>query len=175
METGYKVCDAMTKMPIAVSPDKTIQECSQLMSTHDIGSLLIKKDHVLKGIITDEDIVRKVVAKGLNLKEKVEKHMAKKLITITPDQDIFEALNIMMEEDIRQLPVVSNKKMVGLLTMKDILKLEPELFDLIVDKINIKEEEHKPLDNEGICEECGNYTSKLLARHEALICKECAK
>ena len=65
--------------------------------------------------------------------------------------------------------------MIGLLTLKDILKIEPELFDLIVDKLQIKEEEHKPLDNEGICEECGTYAPKLLARHDALICKECGK
>jgi signal-transduction protein with cAMP-binding, CBS, and nucleotidyltransferase domain len=174
MKTGYMVCDAMTKAPIVVSTGTSIQDCAVIMQKHDIGSLLIKKDHSLKGIITDEDIVRSVVAKGLDPKKIiVDDHMAKRLITIEPNEDIFAALMLMMEEDIRQLPVLDGKKMLGLLTLKDILRIEPELFDLIVDKINIKEEDQKPIDNEGICEECGAYAKKLLTRSGALICKKC--
>ena len=175
MKTGYRVCDAMTKKPVVVSPDTTIQRCAQKMTINDVGSLLVK-DTKLRGIITDEDIVRKIVSKGINPNATtVADHMATKLFTTTPEVDIFEALMLMMEEDIRQLPVMDEKNMIGLLTLKDILKLEPELFDLIVDKMNVKEEEHKPFENEGICEECGSYSRKLMVRIGALICKECIK
>ncbi len=176
MKTGYKVCDAMTRAPVAVATTATIKECAHMMREHDIGSLLIKDNLVLKGIITDEDIVRKIVSLGIDPNvTAVEKHMAKKLITISPEKDIFDALTIMMEEDIRQLPVMDNKRMIGLLTLKDILKIEPELFDLIVDKINIKESQNKLPGNDGICEECGSYAQKLTTRKGALICKLCTE
>ncbi len=176
MKTGYKVCDAMTKAPVMVSVGATIKDCAMVMNKNKVGSLLIKQDHKLKGIITDEDIVRKIIAKGIDPETtEVEEYMVKDLITISPEKDIFEALNVMMDQDIRQLPAMDGKRMVGLLTLKDILKIEPELFDLIVDKIEIKEEEHKPIGNEGICEECGNYSKKLVVRKDALLCRECGK
>jgi signal-transduction protein with cAMP-binding, CBS, and nucleotidyltransferase domain len=176
METGYMVCDAMTKMPVVVPIDATIQDCAKVMHKENVGSLLVKDKHALKGLITDEDIVHEIVAKGIDPKTtKVKEHMATSLITITPEKDIFEALTLMMTKNIKQLPVVDGEKMIGILTLKDVLKLEPELFDLIVDKIKIKEEEHKPLVNEGICQECGNYSPKLVNRNDAMICKECSR
>ena len=175
MKTGYKVCDAMTKAPITVSPSASIQLCAQIMEVNNVGSLLVKEGSSLLGIFTDEDIVRKIIAKGIDpKKESVEKHMVKKLITISPEKDIFDALMLMTDEDIRQLPVMANNKMLGLLTLKDVLKIEPELFDLIVDKIKLKEEDQKPV-NEGLCQTCGDYSPRLLSRKEALLCKECAK
>jgi signal-transduction protein with cAMP-binding, CBS, and nucleotidyltransferase domain len=175
MKTGYKVCDAMTKKPVMVPADMSIQDCAAIMQKHNIGSLLIKQGSQLKGIITDEDIVRKVVAKGIDPKKTpVAEHMVKKLITISPEKDIFDALNLMMEEEIRQLPAIDGKNMVGLLTLNDILKIEPELFDLMVDKIDVKEEEHKPILNDGICEECGKYAKKLITRKGVLLCKVCS-
>lgn len=174
MNTGFKVCDAMTKIPVTVSSDTTIQECAKLMHAEDVGSLLVK-DKTLKGIITDEDIVHEIIARGIDPKKaKIGEYMITKLITTTPEKDIFEALNLMMEKNIKQLPVMDGKKMIGLLTWKDVMKIEPELFDLIVDKIHIKEEEEKPL-SDGICQECGNYVPRLVKRNEVMICKECAK
>jgi signal-transduction protein with cAMP-binding, CBS, and nucleotidyltransferase domain len=175
MKTGYKVCDAMTKTPTVISIDATIEECAKIMNQNKVGSLLVK-NHKLMGIITDQDIVRKIIAEGINpSKALVQEHMTKKLLTITPDKDIFEAITIMSNENIKQLPVMNGDQMVGLLTQKDILRLEPELFDLLVDKLEIKEEEHKPHLNEGNCESCGQYSEKLLTRDDELLCKNCAK
>lgn len=175
MKTGYKVCDAMTVGLTAVSVDSTIEKCAKLMNDHSVGSLLVKKGEELKGIITDQDIVRKIIANGIDPKKTtVDKHMAKKLITITPERDIFEALNVMINEEVKQLPVMDGKKMIGLLTQKDVLKLEPELFDLLVDKLEVRDEEHKAYDNEGICDSCGKYSERLLKRKGTNICNKCA-
>ena len=85
----------------------------------------------------------------------------------------------MKEKNIRHLPVVSDGKMVGLLTLKDILKIEPQLFDLLVDKFEVREEERKPINNlpekEGVCQECGKYAEELLDKEGTLICPNCAE
>jgi signal-transduction protein with cAMP-binding, CBS, and nucleotidyltransferase domain len=176
MKTGFKVCDAMTRKPIVVSPNKSIEECCRAMTVENVGSLLIKDGEILTGIITDQDIVRKIIANGIDPKKaKVKEHMSVKLSTIHPDEDIFDALKLMSEANVKQLPVLDDKRMVGLLTQKDVLKIEPELFDLLVDKLQIREEENKPVGNDGVCEECGNYSQKLLARKGALVCLECGK
>jgi signal-transduction protein with cAMP-binding, CBS, and nucleotidyltransferase domain len=176
MNTGYKVCDAMTKKPVLIAPDATIEECARVMNNQRLGSLLVQKDNKLLGIITDQDIVRKIIAKGVDPKSaKVDKHMVKELLTTSPEKDIFEAITLMANKNVKQLPVMDKGQMIGILTQKDILKIEPELFDLLVDKLEIREEPHKPIMNEGDCEECGNYSNRLVNRDGALICNKCAK
>ncbi|MBS3115937.1 CBS domain-containing protein [Candidatus Woesearchaeota archaeon] len=176
MKTGYRVCDAMTKAPISISPEATIKECADIMNKERLGSLLVKKDSQLLGIITDQDIVRKIIAKGADpLTTKIENHMEKNLITISPEKDIFDAITLMANRNIKQLPVMDGDVMLGLLTQKDVLKIEPELFDLLVDKLEIREEPHKPIMNEGLCSDCGNYSDRLIKNNDSLLCNECNK
>ncbi|MFT4305240.1 MAG: CBS domain-containing protein, partial [Candidatus Woesearchaeota archaeon] len=120
------------------------------------------------------------LSKGKNTSNiKAEEIMTKEIITVDPKKDIFEALNIMKEFNIRHLPVIYEKKLVGILTMKDILKIEPQLFEILVEKISIKEESRKPINkilkNEGICELCSDYVENLELKEGSLICKDCKK
>ena len=147
MKTGYRVYDCMTTKPISVSPDKNLQECAKIMDKNHVGALVIKSENKSLGVITEQDIVRKAIARGINpLTKKVKDFMAKKLLTISPNDDIYEALIKMRDSNIRHLPVVDKGVMVGLLTLKDILKIEPSLFDLLVEKFEIREEKRKPID-----------------------------
>ena len=73
----------------------------------------------------------------------------KTLFTIEGESDIYDALVIMRDENIRHLPVVNKGEMVGLLTLKDILKIQPALFELIVEKFELREEENKPVFESG--------------------------
>ena len=180
MKTGYKVYDCMTTKPISVSSDTTLQNCAKTMSKNHVGVLVIKDNHESKGLITEQDIVRKVVSKGINpLTKKVKDFMAKRLITIKPNDDIYDALIKMRDSNIRHLPVVDNGKMVGLLTLKDVLKIEPSLFDLLVDKFELREEKRKPVDRviqtEAICQGCGAYSEDITKVKGSLLCERCAK
>lgn len=177
METGFKVCDAMTMKPITVSPDLSIQECAKIMNEYHIGAVIVHSKE-LNGIITEQDIVRKSVI--LNDKPSVRKAsdvMETVMHTIEPEKDIYDALIFMREKKIRHLPVVSCGEMVGLLTLKDILKIEPQLFDLIAEKINLREEERKPIntqpEKEGLCQECGKYFEELSEKEGVLLCARC--
>lgn len=178
MKTGYKVCDAMTKQPITISPDATLQECARIMSDKHVGTLIVKKKDELAGVITEQDIVRKSVID--NDKPSVRtagEIMESNLHTIEPHMDVYEALASMREKNIRHLPVMSNDEMVGLLTLKDVLKIQPQLFDLLVEKFELREEENKPInkpeDSGGICEICGNYSENIAEKDGVLACYDC--
>lgn len=178
MKTGIKVSDAMTEQPITISPDLTLKKSAQLMAKKHIGALIIKKNHKVLGIITEKDMVRKGIAKGKDsVKTKVKEIMNTKVNTIEPDKDIFDALKVMNDLNIRHLPVVQGKDMVGLLTLKDILKIQPDLFDLLVERFELREEERKPIYNvrekEGICQTCGEYAEKLYPKEGVMVCKSC--
>ena len=132
MQTGFKVSDAMTKKPVEVSEDITIKKCAEIMKKHDVGSVLVKKKTKLVGILTEEDLVYKVVAEAKDAKKiKVKDIMVTRLITIEPDNDIYNALVKMSNNNIRRLPVIKDNKLVGILTLKDILKIQPQLFEII--------------------------------------------
>jgi|TARA_Y100000310_G_scaffold216244_1_gene217264 signal-transduction protein with cAMP-binding, CBS, and nucleotidyltransferase domain len=178
MKSGYKVADAMTINPVSVNADITLLKCAKIMSEKHVGSVVVKDWNSL-GILTEQDIVRKAVAKGVDVNQKVKDFTETKLITIPPDRDIYDALIKMRDNNIRHLPVVENNEMVGLLTIKDILKIEPELFDLIVEKFELREESRKTINRiiptEGICQECGEYSEKVKERDGAILCENCSK
>ena len=71
---------------------------------------------------------------------------------------------------------MDNDKFTGLITMKDILKIEPQLFELVVENIRLREESRKPVaeaSDEGICESCGNYSENLYDFEGSKVCAEC--
>ncbi len=178
MRTGFKVGDAMTFNPISVSPDTTIEECAKIMKEKKVGSVLILDGKILKGIITEYDIVKKVVADSLDAKKvKAKDVMTKKPVTITPDKDIYDAMIKLRDNNIRHLPVTVDNELKGFLTLKDILKIQPELFDIVVEAIEIREENEKPLESQnfqsGICDGCHNFSSTLLEKDGLMLCRAC--
>ena len=180
MKTGYKVYDCMTTKPISVTPDTSLEQCAKVMAKNHVGALVIKDNSISTGLITEQDIVRKVIAKGMNpLTKKVGDFMEKKLKTVSPNSDIYDALIVMRDSNIRHLPVVDNGKMVGLLTLKDVLKIEPSLFDLLVEEFELREETRKPInriiEREAICQGCGAYSEDIVKVKGSLLCERCAK
>lgn len=145
MRTGYTVGDAMTHEPVIISPNKTLRDAAKLMAKEHVGALLVKEADKITGILSEQDIVRKGITKtGNPASRKIKEIMATNIVTIQPDTDIFEALRIMRDYNIRHLPVMHQQKFVGLVTMKDILKIEPDLYEILVQKIELREEERKP-------------------------------
>ena len=179
MKTGYKVYDCMTTKPISVSSDASLEQCAKVMAKNHVGALVVRDNHLSKGLITEQDIVRKILAKGINpLTKNVRDYMETKLITIGSDDDIYDALIKMRDSNIRHLPVVDKGKMVGLLTLKDVLKIEPQLFELLVEKFELREETRKPINriisNEAICQGCGAYAEDVKKIKGSLLCERCA-
>jgi len=166
MEMGVKVGDLMTRNFIHTLPEKDLKECARIMVKKRVGSLIIKEGDKLRGILTEKDILWAVVRKSQkDLKDiKAKDLMKRKIITIKPGADIADAMQRFKKKKIRRLPVVENGKLIGLLTIKDILKIDPGLFQMIAETIKIKEETEKlnrssinAPRKQGICEECGEF------------------
>lgn len=180
MKTGYRVADAMTVNPVMLSKDISLQKCAKLMEKKHVGAVLVGDKENIEGLLTEQDIVRKIIGKGINpLEKNVGDFMERKLLRIKPEEDIFDALIIMRNKNIRHLPVFEGKKFKGLLTIKDILKIQPNLFNFMVEKFELKEEKRKPTfesrEKEGICNICGNYSEEVFNVDETLMCKKCKK
>jgi len=177
MKTGIKVIEAMTHNPITIEPNAALKRAANMMAEMHVGSLLVKEKDKIIGVMSEQDIVRKAVAKGNISRYKVKHIMEEHLISIEPDKDIFEAILMMRDYNIRHLPVMSKGKFHGLVTAKDILKIEPDLFEIMVEKIELKEEKKKPIYNiqerEGICELCGEYSEELIPVDGSLMCSKC--
>ncbi|MFH1398523.1 MAG: CBS domain-containing protein [Candidatus Woesearchaeota archaeon] len=176
IKTGYKVSDAMTEKPITVAPITTVKECSKIMSSKHVGSMLVIDRSALVGILTEQDIVRKVVAEGKDSgKTKVKDIMNTELITIKPDADIYDALVVMRDKNIRHLPVIFKNKLVGYVTIKDILKIEPQLFEIIAEKIELQRKGIRHDSDGGICDACGKFNEELYTIEGLLYCDNCKR
>lgn len=177
MKTGFRVHDCMTTKPVVVKPSTTIQEIAAVMDKNHVGSILVEENGEVLGIVSEQDIVRKAVSKKMDPATKVSEIMEKKLITIDPSKDIYEAITIMRDYNIRHLPVMDNEVLTGLITSKDILKIEPQLFDVIAEKIELKEQNRKPIServaSEGICEICGKLSQNIKEHEGSKVCDKC--
>ena len=171
----------MTRDFISVSPEESILDCSKIMIKKRVGSLVLQEKNILRGLITERDIIWALTKKSGKEFGKIKaKDLArKKVVTIRASADIGEALQKMRKSKYRWLPVVNRKQVVGFLTLKDILRIEPSLFEIGKDIFQIKEEDEKirrkssPVAvTEGICEECGNF-GPLYKIDGRLICESC--
>jgi CBS domain-containing protein len=178
MKTGIKVGDVMTRNFVHANPETSLIECARNMIKKRVGSLILMEKNSLKGIITERDILWALIKKSFgDLKNiKAKQISARKIITISPSEDIFEALKKMKKMKFKWLPVVSEKKVVGMLTINDILRIEPTMLESAVEMFHIREETEKlkrmGSGRDGMCEECGNFDS-LEKVDGRLICESC--
>ena len=160
MKTGIKIADAMTLNPISVNADENILNCVKKMINAQIGSILVVDDTKLLGIVTERDLLNKVLAKSMDLKKTlIGEIMSKKPIYAEPELDIYDAMVLMRIEEIRRLPVVDKGVVVGLLTQKDVLSIQPELYDIVIESFKIREGDRKSSLNgvmEGNCYACNS-------------------
>ncbi|MEP6895705.1 MAG: CBS domain-containing protein [Chloroflexota bacterium] len=121
-----KKCDeVMTKDPVCLLPDDMAAKAAELMKSENVGSLPVIENNQTKkliGIVTDRDLVLKIVAEGLDAKStKVEVAMTHKVVTRLAGDDLQEALNSMAEHQLRRIPVVDkNDKVVGIISQSDV-------------------------------------------------------
>jgi signal-transduction protein with cAMP-binding, CBS, and nucleotidyltransferase domain len=176
METGILVREAMTNRPTTAGPKASIKDCAQLMKQHDVGSIVIVDKEKLLGIVTEFDMVRSVVAEGVDVLGPVTDIMVTNLFTVDSHDDIFVATDIMNKKDVRHLPVVDNGKFVGFITMKDILRIQPDMYDIFYESrvLNIIKGRMNDKDGfEGYCSSCGNYSVSLSEYGDGVLCPEC--
>ena len=105
-----KVKDYMSKGVLTIDKDKTIVEAAELMTQKGVGDILVLDGEIPRGIVTERDFVRRVVAKRKPLDAKISDIMTKPLITIGPEATLNVAARRMVNNKIRRLPVMKHHK-----------------------------------------------------------------
>ena len=117
-----KVKDIMTKDVVSIGVDKNVFDAADLMSSNQLGCLVVADDKKPVGIVTERDIVRRVVAKRLPLNTKIAEVMSESLITVDPDASLKAAARLMSNNKIRRLPVSKENKLVGIVVAADFVR-----------------------------------------------------
>ena len=116
-----KIKDAMTKALVSVDPLTSLYQISKMMEQGGMGSILVKKDGVPSGIITDRDFAIKIAAYGISMDSTVEKIATFPLQTINSNDSLLDAAKLMADKKIRKLAVVEEGKVVGIITSTDLV------------------------------------------------------
>jgi predicted transcriptional regulator len=176
-EKELLVGDAMTRGVICVDVSDTVKTAAEVMSKNNISAVIVTKKGGGIGIITERDIIVKIVTKGKDAGKVTAKQvMTSPLITISPSASIDEAAKLMRDKDIRRLVVESKGKVIGVLSEFDIVKIEPALHMLIREKSkwSIADVLRGGVGAvSGICEECENYSENLRSQDGRMLCEDC--
>ena len=140
MKIGIKVGDIMGTEVVAVKPETKVKDCAKLMNKKRAELVVIKKNSKIEGVLTEKDIIW-ALTKNRNINNlKVKDLMVKNVISIEPDKDIYEALLKMKLKKAKWLPVINKGNIIGMLTLKDILQIEPSLVEIAMQKVRTEEE-----------------------------------
>jgi CBS domain-containing protein len=130
-----EVVDIMVNKVITIPSDATVKEAARIMNKHEIGCLIAVKKGDALGIITERDLLKKIVEQTKSpQKTKVREIMSKRLIVGAPQMEVADAVRLMLQKKIKKLPIIKDGKMVGLVTLTDIARtarIEPQMLGVI--------------------------------------------
>lgn len=106
----------------AIDSQKTVLEAANIMKDYGRGSLIVYEGTNPHGIVTEKDLIRRVLAENLPNTMRVEEVMSKPLITVEADMDIRDAARLMLGRKIRRLPVEEDGRLIGMVNSNDILR-----------------------------------------------------
>jgi CBS domain-containing protein len=107
----------------SVAPDAMVFEAIKLMAEKNVGALLVMKGQKLVGVLSERDYTRKVFLRGKSSKEtRVDEIMSKDVFTITAQDGVDKCLALMTDKHIRHLPVIENNKVIGVVSIGDLVK-----------------------------------------------------
>ncbi|MCW2883662.1 MAG: hypothetical protein QOE54_3237 [Streptosporangiaceae bacterium] len=116
-----KVSDLMTRWPVALPLEATLDEAARLMRDQGIGDVLVTAEGMLCGMLTDRDIVIRAVAQNLDLGHTALSEVCTaQVVTVSADDDAAVAMELMRDRAIRRLPVVQGRQPVGIISLGDL-------------------------------------------------------
>lgn len=118
-----QVRDVMTQNPTSCDPSATVVDAAKVMASEDVGSVPVVKDGRLAGVVTDRDIVVRVLAEGRDPNSTTVGEIASSdLEIVSPDDDLDTALRKMASGKVRRLPVVEGDQLVGIVAQADVAR-----------------------------------------------------
>ena len=119
---------------VSVSPDTIIFDALSLMSKFNVGAVLVMDNDKLVGVFTERDYARKIILKGrTSLDTSVSEIMSDELITVHPEESIAECMVLMSDKRVRHLPVVQNGKLIGIISIGDVVKYIIEEQEVVIE------------------------------------------
>lgn len=137
------VNDVMTPQVVTTRDDQTVKNAARVMANHGISSLVVFSPDGLKGILTEKDIVTRVVCAGLDPNDvNVGEIMSEPVIVITPDTPLEKATEIMLQHRIKKLPVMEKVdealQLVGILSLIDVASTQPDLINSLKEIVQME-------------------------------------
>jgi CBS domain-containing protein len=122
----------MSKEVITIDENASVKKAVDIMNRADISCVIATRKGKAVGIITERDILKRIVAEGKNAeKTKVKQVMSTPLITISPDTDVEEAAHLMFEKKIKKLAVIDQNRLEGLISLTDIARAQPSITKVL--------------------------------------------
>ncbi len=150
--------------PLIIDLGKSAKAAGEMMRNNRRYSLIATKKGMAIGMVTDSDLIKKVVAKNKTPSTvKIKEMMSTPLVTISPEEDIIKAADKMKKNGIKRLAVVRNDEILGVIELSDVARASPEMVELLEYKIRLRDKAPQPINDttSGICESCGNYSPHL--------------
>lgn len=174
MKMDIKVGQCMTVGVFTLAAEKTVRDAARLLKKTGVGSIIITQGGKAKGIITERDIVYKVIAQGREpAKTSLNSIMSRPLKVIKAGDTIESAAVALRNNKVKRLPVLDKKgRLVGIITEGDLLRVYPGIVDVISEMQELRGA--KP--NEyyaGVCDICGCFAEDLRRDEGKLKCEEC--
>jgi CBS domain-containing protein len=120
----------------SISPDATVYEALKMMAKKNVGAILVFEGKKLVGLISERDYSRKTILQGRLARETaVNEIMTTAMVTVHPDDDIEECMELFTDKHIRHLPVIDKSKVVGVVSIGDIVKSIIDYKDFIIEEM----------------------------------------
>ncbi len=171
-ETRVPLSEVMRPNPTTIGTGATVDKAATAMCHDDVGSCIVLMRNLPIGIVTEQDINCKVVAKDLKPSTvHVNEIMSTPLITVGAKKTVGDAAHMMVKHRVRRLPVVNEKKkVIGIVTVRDLLTVSNELNELMAELIEInREDDVEP----GTCNRCGQMSDDLKRVDNQMLCARC--
>ncbi len=176
IRTKVLVREVMNSPVLAGSPDETTNQLAMKMTERKAGSVVITKDGKPMGIVTQTDMVQKVLATNKKPSDIRATDVASfPLLTIEAEKDVTEAARQMRKLKVKRLGVVHNEELIGIISITDLVAIVPDLIDIVSEKARMLRGEvlrgKGPLT--GYCDECSQWSDYLLDFDDKFICERC--
>jgi len=176
MRSGIRAIDIGNRKVISVKPTAKLTSIAKKMAKKRIGGLPVVYKKKLVGIITERDIINKVVAKGKSAKGmRVEDVMTSPVkVYAEKHDDLTHIAKKMVKHDVSRIPIVHEEKLVGFITNKDIARESPVLINVLLERLKISNPEFKFQPSSfGECENCGQ-SGHLSFNKDKFLCELCS-
>jgi CBS domain-containing protein len=129
---SLEVQNIMVSNVMTVETNTLVVGAVKLMNQQEIGCLVVTKKGSPIGIVTERDLLKRVLAESKNPKKvRVQEIMSKPLIVGKPDLEVGEVIELMLDRKIKKLPIVEDGKLLGLVTFTDLLSFQPQLIKVV--------------------------------------------